>query len=697
MWPAGAFGLCNHIWQSTVFAGLAALLAVALRKYRAQVRYWLWIMASAKFLIPFALLVLLGSHLAWPRHPTEAKTSIYAAVEGISEPFTAATEFSEPLTSIAVQSTVSHHPAFAIPALLSEVWLSGLIVVVASWYVQWRRIATAIRQACPMEEGRVIEALRRMEQIAAMTRPMEILSSQGSMEPGVFGFIRPILVWPERISRHLDDEQLEAILAHEVCHVKRRDNLSSLIHMTVEAIFWFHPLVWWMEKKLVEERERACDEEVLRLLGQPHVYAASILKVCEFSIESPLPCVSGITGSDLKKRIVNILADRVALKLDFSKKALLFVAASLAIAVPLVSGQVKTMDGQSTPNRDHVQLLSDQQPASQKSSIAVRGDASHAPVARGPSTATRVTQSRVSLPPTATSIADHVNSPLKTQAATGPSMLSAWPKPAASKLVFENAVVQKEESRAFIPASFPLSNDDAFTPTGGVFRAAFPLWVYIQFAYKLPPLTRDQRKALFSQLPQWATTDRFEIRATASGNPAKDEMRLMMQSLLADRFKLKVHFETEQLPVFALTLAKPGQLGPKLRPHSQGPPCDTSTPLLAQLASHDPTVAFPPACEVYALMPKPGDLRIFGSRNTTMVLMAASLAGLGILDKPVIDKTGLSGRFDFSIEWGKAIDPDNAGAAFQQALQEQLGLVLETTRSSVETLLIDQVEMPSTN
>jgi uncharacterized protein (TIGR03435 family) len=80
-----------------------------------------------------------------------------------------------------------------------------------------------------------------------------------------------------------------------------------------------------------------------------------------------------------------------------------------------------------------------------------------------------------------------------------------------------------------------------------------------------------------------------------------------------------------------------------------------------------------------------------------MVLMAASLAGLGILDKPVIDKTGLSGRFDFSIEWGKAIDPDNAGAAFQQALQEQLGLVLETTRSSVETLLIDQVEMPSTN
>ena len=58
--------------------------------------------------------------------------------------------------------------------------------------------------------------------------------------------------------------QLEAVIAHELCHVRHRDNLIAAIHMFVETVFWFHPLVWWIGKRMVEERERACDEEVLR-------------------------------------------------------------------------------------------------------------------------------------------------------------------------------------------------------------------------------------------------------------------------------------------------------------------------------------------------------------------------------------------------------------------------------------------------
>ena len=60
---------------------------------------------------------------------------------------------------------------------------------------------------------------------------------------------------------------MEAMLAHEVAHVRRRDNLTAALHMLVEAMFWFHPLVWWMERRLVEERERACDEEVVEMGG----------------------------------------------------------------------------------------------------------------------------------------------------------------------------------------------------------------------------------------------------------------------------------------------------------------------------------------------------------------------------------------------------------------------------------------------
>src|SRR5438552_651971 len=89
---------------------------------------------------------------------------------------------------------------------------------------------------------------------------------------------RPIRRLQRRLLR---PPQLEAVLAHELCHVRRRDNLVASIHMIVEAIFWFHPLVWWIGAKLVEERERACDEEVLRLGSEPRVYAEGIVNVCK--------------------------------------------------------------------------------------------------------------------------------------------------------------------------------------------------------------------------------------------------------------------------------------------------------------------------------------------------------------------------------------------------------------------------------
>ena len=103
--------------------------------------------------------------------------------------------------------------------------------------------------------------------------------------------------------------------------------------------------------------------------------------------------------------------------------------------------------------------------------------------------------------------------------------------------------------------------------------------IYITFAYKLWP-TQQQGEALLAQLPKWAREESIVIEAKADGNPTKDQMRLMVQSLLADRFKLTLHFERRQTPVFALALAKPGRLGPKLRPHAEGPPCDAQVPPL---------------------------------------------------------------------------------------------------------------------
>src|SRR5579863_4005111 len=140
-----------------------------------------------------------------------------------------------------------------------------------------------------------------------------------------------------------------------------------------------------------------------------------------------------------------------------------------------------------------------------------------------------------------------------------------WQTAAGGKMAFEVASVKP--SKVFKPPGFALDYGDAKTP-GGRLSTSFPLLAYISFAYKLSP--SEMRAAALDQLPKSIGTDLFEIEARGAGNPTKDQMRLMMQSLLADRFKLAVHFESREGPVFALTLVKPGQTGPKLRPHAEG-------------------------------------------------------------------------------------------------------------------------------
>jgi uncharacterized protein (TIGR03435 family) len=101
----------------------------------------------------------------------------------------------------------------------------------------------------------------------------------------------------------------------------------------------------------------------------------------------------------------------------------------------------------------------------------------------------------------------------------------------------------------------PLGPGDVYPPNGGVFSGTnVPLISYIYFAYKV---TGSQFQLLLPHLPKWVLTDRFDIEARANGNPTKDQMRMMMQSLLADRFKLSMHYETQELPAFALVLANP--------------------------------------------------------------------------------------------------------------------------------------------
>ena len=264
VWTAISLAVGNHLWQSTLFAAVAASLTLSLRKNQARVRYRLWLAASVKFLIPFSLLISLGGHLARPRTSVSVENGLYSVAEELSQPFTRT-------AAPVVVPVVRASRADLLPLLrgvLMIVWLCGFVAALGVWWWRWRRFSAAMRDAVPVSQGREVDALRRLEQIAGVRTPIRLLFSQDSVEPGIFGIVRPALVWPIGISQHLTDAHLEAIIAHEVWHVRRRDNLAAAVQMVVEAIFWFHPLVWWLGARLIEERERACDEEVLRL-GNP--------------------------------------------------------------------------------------------------------------------------------------------------------------------------------------------------------------------------------------------------------------------------------------------------------------------------------------------------------------------------------------------------------------------------------------------
>src|SRR5580765_835753 len=261
--------LSNHLWQSTVFAAAVALLAVAFRENRARVRYALWLAASVKFLVPFAMLAAAAGLLEWQQAPAPIRSVVAApGVRDFNAPFTEL--WVDPATMV----TATAQPQWIAP-ILFVVWACGFATIVLRRVRQWREISAAVRASTPF----------------AATTPVpdgiEIRTAPTVLGPAVVGLRRPVILLPEGIDGYLTAGQLTAVMAHEVCHVRRRDNLTAAMHMLVEALFWFHPIVWWLGARLVATREQACDEHVVTEMAEPIAYAEGIVTVCRRYLETP--------------------------------------------------------------------------------------------------------------------------------------------------------------------------------------------------------------------------------------------------------------------------------------------------------------------------------------------------------------------------------------------------------------------------
>ena len=320
MTPATLF---NHLWQSTVFALAAAAVAWGLRRHQARVRFWVWMAASVKFLVPFSALAGLGAALGrlLPA-PAAAAAAPPAALAALSQAFQ--TRFLQMPDAAAAAA-----PGPAWLGLLAGVWLAGSAALALRWGLRWQRLARVARAATP--EGGA---------------SLPVRATAAAIEPGIFGLFRPVLLLPASLRHRLTHDQFEAVVAHERCHLRRRDNLWSALHMLVETVFWFHPLTWWMGARLVAERERACDEEVLRQGGNRHAYASGLVQVCRHYMESPLPCAAGIGGGPLAQRVAAILEGGRGRNLGRGRKLALAGLGAAALVGPLAAGIVFA---QSTP------------------------------------------------------------------------------------------------------------------------------------------------------------------------------------------------------------------------------------------------------------------------------------------------------------------------------------------------------------
>jgi uncharacterized protein (TIGR03435 family) len=294
--------------------------------------------------------------------------------------------------------------------------------------------------------------------------------------------------------------------------------------------------------------------------------------------------------------------------------------------------------------------------------------------------------------------------PILVSALASPSIRAQSQPTPNERPSFAVATVKENKSDRPGGMNIPLLGD-IYTPTGGVFSGTnVRLISYVYFAYNF---TGNQMQLLVPRLPGWVVTTHFDIEARAEGNPTKAQMRLMMQSLLADRFKLAAHYETQQLPVYAAVLSKPEKTGPQLHAHSEDVPCSTvpPPPPAPGSAPTPPTIAggLPTVCGGIVALPEsvPGHMRV-GGRNIPIGMIISTLAQMGGFDRSVIDQTGLTGNFDFNIEWtpqyrGPEPDPqlDDSGPQLMQALSEQLGLKLESKKGPVEVFILDHIERPS--
>ena len=318
----------DHLLQATAFAVLLALVYRCARRTAPSLRHSMMLAALLRFLVPTPWLSTVVEQWSLPHLPI--------------------------VTPVELLSPVISLPMMRSAPVVHEEWWCILAL-------SWASVAASLLLA---QTIRALKVWRLVKQATPLSNTLlPACESHAVSRPALFGFWRPMVLLPFGMTCALTESEFEAVMMHEAEHCKRRDNWTTLIQALVGCVFWFHPLVWWISRRLVDNRELACDGAVLAAGIHPRTYVTAISKICRLGLDTPIGGVPATGGSNLQQRLEAIMSGKIDMRTPMSQRLM----GRACVAAAFVAGVTGAFLNAQSPRPERAAFLAPQQPAVQSS------------------------------------------------------------------------------------------------------------------------------------------------------------------------------------------------------------------------------------------------------------------------------------------------------------------------------------------
>jgi len=330
------WALLHLLWQATIVAGILAAALALIPRRSASARY-----AAACGALGLVFLMFIAT--AWRAydpavaHVTSAAADVEAAKETIKitldqVPVVLATMAAETWRDRLVELVTSARQA--LPVIVG-LWLTGVLFLSSRLMVSWTRARRLVRHGAAEASHDWQRVAARLSDALGLRKAVRLLESAAVEVPSVIGSLRPVILLPASTLTGLTPQQIEMVLAHELAHIRRHDFLVNLLQAVVETLMFYHPAVWWMSRRVREERENCCDDLAVAVCGNPIQYARALTRLEELrSAPSLLVAANGGSLLDRIRRIAGGRAESTAVSARWAAAMITLVVLAAGVGIP---------------------------------------------------------------------------------------------------------------------------------------------------------------------------------------------------------------------------------------------------------------------------------------------------------------------------------------------------------------------------